>query len=232
MRNRTDRICGDRRLGYTAVFITMFLCLLKGTVGVIGSSEALAADGLWSFVHSVFLVKTLFSGYGRLKQSLAVGGAVIVVFFINKIILVGIGDIAIFSAIRIGKAVTGTLVRPSPWTLYVAILSVLVNGYLYRCCRLLRPESQEDVPRHTDWYDYLRLSTAISMIAIVGIVMAGTVWLSGDAVASLLILVILIPVGLKGFWRTLKSVLDLIFYGSRVDLHVEGVDPAQDGGAG
>ncbi|NIM15255.1 MAG: cation transporter [Candidatus Aminicenantes bacterium] len=183
----------QQRLGLWALIASLFLSLVKGVVGILGSSEALVADGLCSFYQSFVVVNSIFYMRNSEKtppiyKSIWFAGLVI-----SAMLILGTGDVVIFSVVRIAKAAKGLLVRPSPYALYSAILSVLANQLLYRYSLCLGKEMPETSGWVTDITQSLRFSVIVSCIVVIGIGVARIVSLYGDAIAALIVAAILIP---------------------------------------
>ncbi len=203
----------QRRLSLWSVFVSLFLSLVKGVVGILGSSEALIADGLYSFYQSFVVVKSIFLMEDNGKTTGAHKSIWFAGLVISVMLILGIGDVLIFSVVRITKAAKGLLVRPSPYALYVAILSVLANQLLYRYRRCSEKEMPEKNASQTELTQSLRLSVIVSSIVVIGIGIARTVSLHGDAVAALIVAAIVIPKVISLFNQSLKTTTDWTLYG-------------------
>jgi divalent metal cation (Fe/Co/Zn/Cd) transporter len=206
----------QRRLNLWSVFVSLFLSLVKGVVGILGSSESLVADGLYSFYQSFVVVKSIFSIENNGKTTGAQGAHKSIWFaglVISIILILGIGDVLIFSVVRITKAAKGILVRPSPYALYTAILSVLANQLLYRYRLCSGKEMPEKSNPETDITHSLRLAVIISSIVVIGIGIARTLSLYGDAIAALIVAAIVIPKVISLFNDSLKTTTDWRLYG-------------------
>lgn len=203
----------QRRLSLWSVFVSLFLSLVKGVVGILGSSESLIADGLYSFYQSFVVVKSIFLMEDNGKTTGAHKSIWFAGLVISVMLILGIGDVLIFSVVRIVKAAKGILVRPSPYALYVAILSVLANQLLYRYRLCSEKEMPEKNASQTVLTQSLRLSVIVSSIVVIGIGIARTVSLHGDAVAALIVAAIVIPKVISLFNKSLKITTDWRLYG-------------------
>jgi divalent metal cation (Fe/Co/Zn/Cd) transporter len=210
--NKECKSC-QRRLSLWSVFVSLFLSLVKGVVGILGSSEALVADGLYSFYQSFVVVKSIFLMEDNGKTTGAHKSIWFAGLVISIMLILGIGDVLIFSVVRITKAAKGILVRPSPYALYTAILSVLANQLLYRYRRCSEKEIAEKSSSETDITQSLRFSVIVSSIVVIGIGIARTVSLYGDAIAALIVAAIAIPKVINLFNQSLKTTTDWRLYG-------------------
>ena len=181
-----------KELNLWALFASLFLTLVKGVVGILGSSESLVADGLYSFYQSFVALRVIYLGE---YKSIWLAGVVVCLMLV-----LGIGDVLLFSIIRIAKAARGLLVRPSPYALYAAILSILANQVLYRYTLCSVKEAQERNGSGTEMVQSLRLSVIISSIVVIGIAIARTLSIYGDALAALVVTTVVIAKAFRFLW--------------------------------
>jgi len=186
-----------RELNLWALFVSLFLTLVKGVVGILGSSESLVADGLYSFYQSFVALRVIYLGE---YKSIWLAGVVVCLMLV-----LGIGDVLLFSVIRIAKAAKGLLVRPSPYALYAAILSIMANQVLYRYSLCAVKEGQEENGSGAEISQSLRISVIISSVVVIGIAIARTLSIYGDALAALVVTTIVIAKLFRFFRRNLKS---------------------------
>ena len=199
------------KLKFTPLFVSLFLSLMKLVVGVLGSSEVLAADGLYSFYQSFLALKTAFH-----KEATAGSRAVrksfwIVGLLVSKIMILGTCDVLFYSFVRIAKASKGLLVHPSPYALYAALLSVAVNWALFRySSHWLSTKENEQKNKLIESF---QLSIIVSVLATIGIFTARTLSLYAGSVATILISVtILAPRALNLLRHNWKLASDWMFY--------------------
>jgi len=200
----------QQRLRLWALFVSLFLSLVKGVVGILGSSESLVADGLFSFYQSFVVVKSIFliNRNSAFYKSVWFAGLVI-----SVMLILGIGDVLIFSVVRMAKVAKGILLRPSPYALYTAILSVLANQLLYRYSLCSEKEMPEKNVSQAEIIQSLRLAVIVSLIVVIGIGIARRVSLYGDAIAALIVAAIFIPKVISLFNQSLKVTTDGTLYG-------------------
>jgi len=203
----------NKRLNLWSLFVSLFLSLVKGVIGILGSSESLVADGLYSLYQSFVALKSIFPAdkneeNDAIYKSVWFAGLVIAVMLI-----LGIGDVLIFSLVRIAKATKGLLVRPSPYALYTAILSVLANQLLYRYSLCLKKEMPEKNGSAMEMAQNFRLSVIVSSIVIIGIAISRTVSLYGDAIAALILGIMLISKVINLFSQSWKITTECTVHG-------------------
>lgn len=196
---------------FIPLFASLFLCLIKAAVGVLGSSEVLAADGIYSFYQSFIALKAAFY-----KEAMAGSRAVrksfwIVGLIVSKIMILGTCDVLFYSFVRMSKASNGLLVRPSPYALYVAVLSVVINGVLYRHGPYSASAGKKQA--ESELTESFRMSIIVSILAAVGTIIARTLSLySGSIVTILIAVTILAPRAVNLLCDNWKLATDWMFY--------------------
>ncbi|MDH5662599.1 MAG: cation transporter [Elusimicrobiota bacterium] len=202
----------QQRISLWALIVSLSLSLVKGVVGILGSSESLVADGLCSFYQGFLVVKSIFLMENNEKTAAIYKSIWFAGLVISVMLILGTGDVLIFSVVRIAKAAKGILVRPSPYALYTAILSVLANQLLYKYSLCSGKEMPEKSGWETDITQNLRFSVIVSSIVVIGIGIARTVSLYGDAIAALIVAAIFIPKVISLFNVSWKTTTDRRLY--------------------
>jgi len=202
----------NKRLNLWSLFCSLFLSLVKGAIGILGSSESLVADGLYSFYMSFIALKSIFLTSKNRENETVYKSVWFAGLVIAIMLILGIGDVLIFSLVRIVKAAKGLLVRPSPYALYTAILSVLANQLLYRYSLCSIKEMPEKNGSAMEMVQGLRLSVIVSSIVIIGIAIARTVSVYGDAIAALILGIMLIPEVINLFNQSWKTTTEWTSY--------------------
>lgn len=194
-----------KQLGCWGLVLGLGLCLMKMIVGVLGQSEALVADGLYSLYQGQLC--------GRWRMAFGPGDAGGEGFpqgpwperlsrALGVIMAVCMADILIFSAIRLVRSAQGPLSEPSPYVLFAAIISILANHTLslYGLCL----ESQRDHEEVRELSGSFRRSIMFSGTALVGAALSRMGWHAGDPLAAIIIALSLIkPV--MGLLRRLQA---------------------------
>ena len=195
------------KITWLLILTSLFFSLIKGFIGIFGSSESLVADGLFSFYQGFIAIKLLWSE--REKQNKLLNNSTLWFsgLMVTVILVLGSLDVFVFSIIRVWKGSQGFLVRPSPYALYAVILSVLAMHMLYKyniCGGNIKPD-EADVNDgaglcKNDGNKYkteikitetLKLSMIVSTIVIIGICFARFKSLYGDPIAALIAIIIL-----------------------------------------
>ncbi|MBI4834648.1 MAG: cation transporter [Planctomycetes bacterium] len=185
------------RLMIFSVIASLVLSVIKGGIGILGKSEALVADGLYSFYQGFICARSLITkrDIEPDKDSnrfplLTTGQIWFVSSVVGLILILGVFDVFVFSIIRLIKAASGWIVDPSPYAFYVASFSSTVN-YIFSCYSNCAVQ-QTAVKNIAELNHSFRLSVLISMIALVGIGLSRWAWLGGDAFAAMVIVVLIV----------------------------------------
>jgi len=198
-----------RNVTLLGVVINILLAVVKIVFGWIGNSQALIADGLHSLSDlisdAVVLVAAKLSnrkaddkhpyGYARFETVAT--------------ILIGVllGAVAIWMSIdAVQHLFQSVLVHPSPLTLAIAVVSILSKEALFQYTIYVAENIQSQMVRANAWHH--RSDAISSVIVFVGIVgsMAGLTWL--DAVAAIVVSLMIINIGWELGWRGVNQLVD------------------------
>lgn len=174
-------VCSTR-LKVWSLLVSLVLSLIKAVIGIIGKSEALVADGLYSFYQAFICGRSLFSPKDTISDRARLW---FVSMVIGVILMLGAFDVFIFSFVNLVKSAKGLLIKPSPYALYAAVISVLAHHILsrYSLCVKDQPMGKYITPIH----DSFKLSIIISSVALIGIALSRWSWLGGDSLATIVI---------------------------------------------
>ncbi len=196
-----------------AVYITLLgntlLVAFKVTVGILGNSRALVADGIHSSADVVIAVVTLVAlvisgkgsdknhpyGHGKvelLAASAVTAGLLTAVIFLFKGALHAL--------------VTGTIEKPAFVTFFVAIISIIVNEFMFRINVCAGKELRSPALIANAWHN--RYDSFTSLVVALGILGALFGFYSLDPIAALLIGVVIIKISLTIFQDSLFGLLD------------------------
>ena len=198
-----------KRATLVSMLLNAFLTVAKLIFGILGHSSALFADGLHSLVDifsDLFvLIAARFAashpdkehpyGHGRIETIATVALGLIVS-------LVGLG--LVIETIRL--LFTPSHHTPSMLVLWVAGLSVAANEWLYRYIMRVANRIDSNLLRANAWHN--RTDAAASLIVLVGVAAALMGFASFDSLASGLIGLLIIQVGWKLAWPSIKELID------------------------
>lgn len=201
--------CGNK-FKWSVIITNLFLSLVKGFIGIMGSCEVLVADALFSFYQSFIAIKSFWLNQSKKKiqhdsSVLLFSGAIVCLM-----LTAGIMDVCIFSIVRMVKASQGLLMRPSPYALYTAVLSIVAANLLqkYSYCGKAKNFERNEADAESngpvacgntekrrkmenDITENIKLSIIISTIAVIGICFARFKTLYGDPIAAIIAALIL-----------------------------------------
>ena len=194
-----------------AIAINLVLALVKISVGVVGNSYALIADGIES-TADIFSSLVVWSGlqvstkppdqnhpYGHGKaESLA--GLAVAVFLMGA---------AIFIATQAIGEISSSHVPPAWYTLFVLALIIIIKEWLFRRMYRVGSELDSSSLRSDAWHH--RSDAITSGAAFIGISIAligGDQYAAADAWAALLACVIIFANGIRLLRPAMDEVMD------------------------
>jgi len=204
------RYRASRRVTLVSVALNVTLTLAQVVVGVIGNSQALVADGVHTLSDLVTDVIVLFAlrhsskgadeehpyGHARIETAttMILGG---------MLLAVG-GGIAFGAGSRFFDA--APFVIPSTITLWVAIVTLIAKEWLYRYTLRTANRFDSNMLRANAWHH--RSDAISSFIVIAGI--GGALYGFGymDAVAAILVSLMVMKIGMALAWPALRELID------------------------
>ncbi len=210
-----DRASPERfgaSLRVTLVNIASNLLLTVGqvAVGIVGHSQALVADGLHTLSDLVADFLVLFAiahgkkgadaehpyGHERIETA---------VTLILGIILVSVGaGIAIRAAMKL--AAGEAFVLPSMLTLWVAIGTLFAKEAMYRYTMHVANRFDSNMLRASAWHHRSDALSSVIVAAGIGGSLLGFGYL--DAVAAIVVAVMIIKIGVELAWQSLRELVD------------------------
>lgn len=190
--------------------VNVFLTLVKVIFGIVGQSQSLVADGIHSLSDLLSDGMVLFAarhaknepdqehpyGHGRFETAATMGLGLL-------LILVGLGIMwdageRLFSPEE--------LLQPHSITLYIALFSILVKEGLYHYTQYLARRIKSELLRANAWHH--RSDSISSFVVMVGIggTMAGLPYL--DAIAAILVGVMIVHIGWSLSWGAMQELVD------------------------
>ncbi len=199
-----------RQAAIVGAVVNLILAVVKTIFGFLGQSQSLLADGVHSLSDLLSDALVLFAarhakeepdeehpyGHGRFETAgtMALGAI---------LIMIGLGIMwdageRLFSPEE--------LLHPKSFTLYVALFSILANEALYYYTQYLARRIKSDLLSANAWHH--RTDSISSIVVLVGIAgtMAGLPYL--DAIAAVLVGVMIIHIGWKLGWDAVQELMD------------------------
>lgn len=212
--------------------IDFVLGVLKIVVGFIAQSQALIADGVHSLSDLATDAAVIYAakhshreadeehpyGHGRIETVATVA--------------LGIALIAVAAGISYDATVRlfhpEKLLVPGMWAIYVALLSVVSKEWIYHYTMRVARQYKSKMLRANAWHS--RTDAISSIIVVVGVAgsMAGLAYL--DAIAAIIVGLMVAKIGIDLAWESLKELIDTSLEAERVEtirkaiLDVDGVN--------
>jgi len=205
-----ERSRRTKQLAILGAVVNLLLAIVKLLVGLLAHSSALIADGFHSLSDlisdgMVYLAAKHSAkaadqdhpyGHARIETALTVGLGLLLWMVAAAIIYDGVNRMLH----------PQLLLVPGPAAVAVAILSIAANEWLYHYTMLVARKVRSELLKANAWHH--RTDSISSLIVVVGLVGAqfGLDYL--DAVASVLVAVMIILVGWQLVWRGLGELVD------------------------
>ena len=208
--NTPARYEASRRVTVVSVAWNLVLTLAQILIGIIGNSQALLADGMHTLSDLVTDFMVLFAlkhGKKGADEEHPYGHARIetAVTLILGIILLAVGvGIAINAGIRLSTA--QTFVIPSAITLWIAIFTLAAKEGLYRYTMITADRYDSNMLRANAWHHRSDALSSLIVAAGIGGSLLGFGYL--DAVAAVVVALMVAKVGVDLAWQSLRELID------------------------
>lgn len=213
------RYRASRRVTLVSVVVNVALTVAQVVIGIVGHSQALIADGMHTLSDLVTDVMVLFAlkhgskaadeehpyGHGRIEtaMTMALGGL---------LLMVGLG-IATGAGMRFIDP--EPFVIPSAATLVMAIATLFAKEGLYRYLMRTAERFDSDLLRANAWHS--RSDAISSLVVVIGIGGALIGYGYMDAVAAIIVSIMVAKVGAELAWRALRELIDTGLSGDELD---------------
>ncbi len=208
--NTPARYEASRRVTMVSVAWNLVLTLAQILIGIIGNSQALIADGMHTLSDLVTDFMVLFAlkhGKKGADEEHPYGHARIetAVTLILGIILLAVGvGIAVNAGIRLSTA--QTFVIPSAITLWIAIFTLAAKEGLYRYTMITADRYDSNMLRANAWHHRSDALSSLIVAAGIGGSLLGFGYL--DAVAAVVVALMVAKVGVDLAWQSLRELID------------------------
>lgn len=204
------RYRASRRVTLVSVVINIALTVAQVVIGIVGHSQALIADGMHTLSDLVTDVMVLFAlkhgskaadeehpyGHGRIETAMTMAlGALL--------LIVGLGIAAGAGMRFIDRE---PFVIPSAITLAMAIATLVAKEGLYRYLMRTAERFDSDLLRANAWHS--RSDAISSLVVVIGIGGALIGFGYMDAVAAIIVSIMVAKVGAQLAWQALRELID------------------------
>jgi cation diffusion facilitator family transporter len=206
---KLDRYQESKRITIIGAWINLSLAFIKITIGLLGRSPALFADGIHSLSDLISDFFVLFAakvsnkgvdynhpyGHQRIETLCTIVIAVMLIFVGG-----GIAYDAIYHLIE------GTVYIPDKWTVVAAVISILANEWLFRYTLKTANKIDSDLLRANAWHS--RGDALSSIVVLVGLIgsMIGLHFL--DAIAAIIVCVMIVKMGITWGIESISELID------------------------
>lgn len=213
-----ERYRQTRRVTWTGIGVNLALAAVKIVAGVLGHSQALIADGVHSISDLVTDAVVLLAarhaaaeadhdhpyGHGRIETAATV--------FVGILLLGTAALIAERAVVTLGEAV---VVAPGLLTLAVALGAVVAKELLFHYTRRTGHRIRSRLLEANAWHH--RSDAFSSVVVAIGIGGALGGYLFLDAVAAIVVAVMIARVGIGLIWQSLRELVDTGFDPATLD---------------
>lgn len=204
------RYQASRRVTFVSIVWNLVLTIAQVLIGIIGNSQALVADGM----HTLSDLATDFMVLYALKHGKKTADAEhpygharieTAVTMILGIVLLGVGvGIAVNAGIRLSEM--QTFIIPSAITLWVAIITLFAKEGLYRYTMVTANRYDSNMLRANAWHHRSDALSSLIVVAGIGGSLLGFGYL--DAVAAIIVALMVAKVGVGLAWQSLRELID------------------------
>lgn len=205
-----DRYQASRRVTFVSIVWNLVLTVAQIFVGIVGNSQALVADGM----HTLSDLATDFMVLYALKHGKKTADAEhpygharieTAVTMILGIVLLGVAvGIAVNAGIRLYEM--QTFIIPSAITLWVAIITLFAKEGLYRYTLVTANRYDSNMLRANAWHHRSDALSSLIVVAGIGGSLLGFGYL--DAVAAIIVALMVAKVGVQLAWQSLRELID------------------------
>ncbi len=212
MHNAMDAKSRSRRaqtINLIGAINNFVLAIIKVVFGWLGHSQALVADGIHSFSDLLTDVLVIFAthfgsrgadsdhpyGHQRIETAATLLLALL-------LILTGAG--IVYESVR--EFLHPSVQLPTLVVLIVAALSILANEILFHATRKVGREIKSNLLIANAWHH--RSDAASSLIVLIGVAMTLFGWVVFDAIAAMIVGVMIIRMGWQLGWSSVRELVD------------------------
>ncbi|MDQ7091318.1 MAG: cation diffusion facilitator family transporter [Methylococcales bacterium] len=198
------------RVTFVGAWVNVFLTLIKITIGIVGQSTALIADGIHSFsdlASDLVVLVAIKLGSREADYEHPYGHKR---FETLATVILGVGLIVIAGGIAWDGCQRllnpETLVIPSQDTLGIAVISILANEWLYHYTKRIGDMTRSKLLLANAWHH--RSDAISSVIVLLGIVAVLMGYPFADSIAAVVVAVMVGKIGLHLVLESIKELVD------------------------
>jgi len=229
--SETERYQQSRTVTLVGVVLNLLLAAVKIVIGLLGHSYSLVADGIHSLADLISDGVVLFAAKHASKEADAehpYGHArfeTIATVILGLFLLAVAIGLAYDAALRLSTP--QTLTTPEIITLYIAALSVISKEWLFRYTQKVALRIRSKLLEANAWHH--RSDAISSIVVLIGIGGSLLGFASLDAIAAILVALMIAKIGWDLGWQSLQELADAGLEPETLDkirdliTHVDGV---------
>ena len=205
-----ERYGASLRVAVVNITANFLLTTAQVIIGLLGHSQALVADGLHTLSDTVADLLVIFAiKHGRkgadLEHPYGHERIETAVTMILGLVLIGV---AIGIGVRAGVKLTtaGAIVTPSALTLWTALGTLVAKEVMYRYTINIADRFGSNMLRASAWHHRSDALSSLIVAAGIGGSLAGFAYF--DAIAAIVVAVMIIKVGAQLSWQSLRELVD------------------------
>lgn len=207
--DQSKRYQAAKRITLIGAAVNAILAIIKVAVGYVAQSHALVADGIHSasdLLTDVLVLLAAKFGFNAADRDHPYGHARIeTAATVALAILISVAGAGIaYEAVQL--FIAGDTLVPGRWALAVAALSVAANEGLYQWTMYVAKQIRSNMLKANAWHH--RSDAASSVVVFIGVLGAlfGAPYL--DAIAALIVGVMVIKMGINLAWQGICELID------------------------
>lgn len=202
-----------------AALVNVFLAVVKVSAGLLGQSSALIADGIHSLadlLSDAVVLVAIKLGSKQPDQDHPYGHAR---FETLATVVLGSGLIVVAAGIA-WDAVSrilgdGALLVPDQLTLYIAVISIFCNEWLFHFTKKVAKKTRSKLLLANAWHH--RSDAISSIIVLIGIAAMLLGYGYADAIAAVLVSLMIAKIGVSLIMESLKELVDTAISDDELD---------------
>lgn len=185
------------------------LAIIKIIIGIIGSSQALIADGLHSFADIITDAFVYFAARASVQhpdhehpyghRRIETIGAVII-----ALILISVGVSIVYEGLH--HLLHRIVEKPTYPVVIVAIISIVLNEWLFRYSKRMGEKINSALIVSNAWHK--RSDVFVSVIVLLSVIGAMMGWHFLDSVGAIIIAAIILKMGVQIIWQSMQELID------------------------
>jgi len=198
------------RVTYTGALVNIFLTIIKISVGILGQSASLIADGIHSLsdlISDFFVIIAIKLGSREADHEHPYGHRR---FETMATVILGMGLVAVATGIAwnaIERLLDpAKLMNPTQETLGIAVVSILANEWLFQYTKRIGEETRSKLLLANAWHHRSDALSSVVVVIGIGAVLLG--YPMADEVAAVLVAIMIAKMGVSLIMESINELVD------------------------